>query len=188
MRRGACWGGRLAVLPMALLTSGHLDRLRRFGALHLDPARLRSLRHRDGQMQNTVGVARLHILGVEVLPELQLTGEPPLRPLRDEHVLPLLVLRPTLRPDRQHVSLGCNLHARWVHPRQVQRGMITVVSLPDVHCHSHRRPGAGQQLAGQPVQLAERIPEWIEPNDSHNILLELPLLFRTGRNVKARNE
>ena len=35
-------------------------------------------------MQNAVGVARLHILCVEALPELQLTREPPLGPLRDD--------------------------------------------------------------------------------------------------------
>jgi hypothetical protein len=46
------------------LTGGHLDRLRGPRALHLDPARLLSLGHRDNQMQHTVGVARFDVLGV----------------------------------------------------------------------------------------------------------------------------
>ena len=54
----------------------------------------------------------------------------------------------------------------------VQHGVIAVISLPDVHRHSHRRASARQQLTCQPVQLAERIPEWIKANDSHDVLLE----------------
>src|SRR5207248_11147496 len=67
----------------------------------LDPAGLGLGRDGDGQVQDTVGVARGKVLRVHALAQGQLAGERPLGPLGDDDLLALAVVRGAFGPDRQ---------------------------------------------------------------------------------------
>ncbi len=134
---------------------------------HLDPARLGRLGHRDGQHEHAVVVGGRHLARVQGVADLQLPGEAALRPLGEQDVVALLVLRAALGPDGQHVALGGDLHAARVDARQIQGDVVTVVGLPDVHRHAHRRPPARHQLAGQPIKTPEGVPERVETHHAH---------------------
>ena len=67
----------------------------------LDPAGPGRGRDGDGQVQDTVGVADGEVLRVHALAQGQLAGERPLRPLGDNDLLAVAVMRGAFGPDRQ---------------------------------------------------------------------------------------
>jgi hypothetical protein len=118
-------------------------------------------------MQHPIGVRRLNILGVDCVAQLQLPREGSLRPLGDHYALALLVFRAPLCLDRQDVPLGGDVHTVWIHPRQVEADMESVLGLSDIHGHSHRGPSPRQQLVREPIHLAKRVAKRVESQHTH---------------------
>jgi hypothetical protein len=86
---------------------------------YLNPARLRSLSHRERQMQYAVAVRGLNVLSIHRVAQLQLPGEGSLGPLRDQYALAFLVFGTTLCRDRQDVPLGGDVHTVRIYAGQV---------------------------------------------------------------------
>ncbi|VXB89345.1 hypothetical protein CITRIK5_70169 [Citricoccus sp. K5] len=139
------------------LGAGLHELLRLARRLHLDPPRLRMLRHRYANGENPRLVASSDGSGIELLTEDDLAAEHTAWLLRGQHLGAFGGPWGSLGPDSQGVALDPEIDGVRVHPGQVERDGELVTLPPGFQRHG-RGPGAGaQHLLGETVKVAERI-------------------------------
>ena len=100
---------RLAALDLSLVASADLDL-----------PRLRPLRHRQGERQHALVVARRDVLGVDRRTETELATEATLRSLGNEELVALVWLEPPFRPDGEDLILDRDFDRLGVDAGQVE--------------------------------------------------------------------
>ena len=123
----ASMGAGLGYAEMCIRDSGVADR---------DLARLGLLGDRDGQLQHTVGVARLDPVERDAVPQGELAREGAARPLVGEPGDVLLGLALALRADGEGALLHVDVDRAGVDARQVDAGGEGVPGAVEVHRHA----------------------------------------------------